>query len=115
MAQGKLGAFVSALEIMSSGEGVIYQSGHPEDTQKKHEVEQELLKIAIRNPTNGTYSDTNAKLGAKIQAEVRDAMVDIVTGREKIDTWDAAVKRWRDSGGDKIRDEYQGVLPADGS
>lgn len=112
-AQADSQGLVSALVIMSNCESVIYHSGYPQDTKKQYEVEQELLKIAMWNPTSGTYSDTNAKTGAKILQEARDKMVDIVTGRAKLDDWDAAVKRWRSAGGDKIRSEYEKVLPAD--
>ncbi|MGI8769381.1 MAG: sugar ABC transporter substrate-binding protein [Propionibacteriaceae bacterium] len=112
-AQTNAPGLVSALVIMSNCESVIYNSGHPEDTRSQYEAEQKLLKFAMAIPTSGTYSDTDAKVGAKISTEARDKMVDIVTGRAKIDSWDAAVKRWRDSGGDKMREEYQAVLPAD--
>lgn len=102
---------VSALQIMSSCENPLYQSGHPEDTRKMHDLEKQLLPMAQQAPTKGTYSDTNSKKGAKIGAEVRDTMVDVLTGRKKMADFDAAVKRWRAQGGDQIREEYQKVLP----
>lgn len=98
---------------MSNCESVIYASGQPEDSRKVYEVEKKLLEYSMQNPTKGTYSDTNAKKGGKISGEVRDAMVDVLTGRKKMADFDAAVKRWRNQGGDKIREEFQKALPKD--
>lgn len=109
-AQTNAPGLVSALTIMSSCEGIIYHAGRPEDTERKHEIEQQLLEIAQPIPTAGTYSDSDARVGAKIQSEARDAMVDIVTGRASIDGWDDAVTRWRNGGGDDIRAEYEAAL-----
>jgi len=71
-----------------------------------------LLKFAMRNPTAGTYSDTSSKVGPKLTAAFRDTIVDIVTGRQKMDAYDAALKRWKSGGGDKMRDEFAAVLPS---
>lgn len=104
---------VSALVIMTNSESVIHASGFPDDTRRIHEIEQKLLPLSMQSPVKGTYSDTNSKKGAKIQSEVRDTIVDVVTGRKKISDFEAAVKRWQETGGNDIREEYQKVLPAD--
>lgn len=103
----------SALNIMTSPENVIFNPAFPDDTKYIYEQEKKLLEFAQRNPTNGTYSDTNAKVGAKITKTFRDKIVDIITGRAKVSDLPDAVKRWKADGGDKIREEYQKVLPAD--
>jgi putative aldouronate transport system substrate-binding protein len=103
---------VSALQIMTSPESVIFNPAFPEDTKKIHATEQELLKYAMRNPTAGTYSDTSSKVGPKLTAAFRDTIVDIVTGRQKIGAYDEALKRWKSGGGDKMRGEFEAVLPA---
>lgn len=104
---------VSALQIMSSSESVIYSTQYSDDTKRIYALEKELLKHAHRNPTAGTYSDTNSKKGAKLSQQITDAVTEVVTGRRKPDTFKDAVKRWRDGGGDKIREQYQKVLPKD--
>jgi len=104
---------VSGLVIMSNCESVIHAAGFPEDTRKIHEIEQRLLPLSMQSPVKGTYSDTNSRKGAKIQSEVRDTIVDVVTGRKKISDFDAAIKRWQETGGNDLREEYQKVLPAD--
>ncbi|NQD88630.1 sugar ABC transporter substrate-binding protein, partial [Paenarthrobacter sp. CM16] len=101
---------VSALNIMSSPENVIFNPGFDDDTRYVSQQEEKLLEFAWRNPTNGSYSDTNAKVGAKITKQLRDKVVDIITGRAKIDELKDAVKRWKSEGGDKMRDEYQAAL-----
>jgi putative aldouronate transport system substrate-binding protein len=103
---------VSALQIMTAPESVIFNPAFPEDTKKIHATEQELLKYAMRNPTAGTYSDTSSKVGTKLTAAFRDTIVDIVTGRQKMDAYDEALKRWKSGGGDKMRGEFEAVLPA---
>lgn len=108
-----LPGLVSALNIMSSPENVIFNPGFDDDTKYINEQQQKLLDISWRNPTNGSYSDANSKVGAKINKQIRDKVVDIITGRANMSELEAAVKRWKSEGGDKIRDEYQAALPSD--
>jgi putative aldouronate transport system substrate-binding protein len=103
---------VSALQIMTAPESVIFNPAFPDDTRKIYATEQKLLQFAMRNPTAGTYSDTSSKVGPKLTAAFRDTIVDIVTGRQKIDAYDEALKRWKSGGGDKMRGEFAAVLPA---
>lgn len=101
---------VSALRIMSSAESVNFNPGFPQDTKYIYETEKKLLEFAWRNPTNGTYSDTNAKVGPKVTKIVRDKTVDVITGRAKSAELAEAIKRWRSEGGDKMRAEYEADL-----
>jgi putative aldouronate transport system substrate-binding protein len=101
---------VSALNIMTSPESVNFNPGFPDDTKYVYETEKKLLEFAWRNPTNGTYSDTNAKVGPKITKIVRDKTIDIITGRAKISDFADVLKRWQNEGGNKIRDEYHADL-----
>ncbi|MBP2411416.1 putative aldouronate transport system substrate-binding protein [Arthrobacter stackebrandtii] len=111
--QKNLPGVVSALNIMSSPESVVFSPGFPEVTKYIHETEKKLLENAWRNPTNGSYSDTNAKVGPKITKIVRDKTIDIITGRAKITELADVVKRWKSEGGDKIRAEYEADLNPD--
>lgn len=103
----------SALNIMSAPEAVNFNPGFPEDTKYIYETEKKLLENAWRNPTNGSYSDTNAKVGPKITKMVRDKTIDIITGRAKIDDFAETLKRWKAEGGDKMRGEYEADLNPD--
>ncbi|WP_243400038.1 hypothetical protein [Arthrobacter glacialis] len=100
----------SALNIMSAPERVNFNPGFPRDTKYTHETEIKLLEFAWRNPTNGTFSDTNAKVGPKITKIVRDKTIDIITGRAKVSEHADVLKRWKAEGGDKMREEYQAQL-----
>lgn len=101
---------VSALNIMSAPERVNFNPGAPDITKYVYATEKQLLEFAARNPTNGSYSDTNAKVGPKITKIVRDKTIDIITGRAKISDFADVLKRWKSEGGDKIRAEYQADL-----
>lgn len=103
----------SALNIMASPENVIFHPGFDDDTKYVHDQETKLLEFAWRNPTNGTYSDTNARVGAKINKQINDKVIDIITGRENVGVLKDAVKRWKSEGGDKMREEYQAALSSD--
>ncbi|WP_026529846.1 sugar ABC transporter substrate-binding protein [Haematomicrobium sanguinis] len=101
-----------ALGIMASPESVLF-SAIPQDTQSIYDTSKELLKNAKRNPTNGLYSDTNSKVGPKIRQNLYDKVTDIITGRAPVSDIDAAVKRYFNDGGEKIRQEFQEALPSD--
>lgn len=104
---------VSALNIMTAPERVNFNPGYPQVTNYVYETEKKLLEFARRNPTNGSYSDTNAKVGPKISKPLSDKVVDIITGRAKVADFADALKRWKSGGGDKIREEYQADLNPD--
>ena len=104
---------VSALNTMSAPESVNFHPGYPEVAKYVHSQSQKLLEFAQRNPTNGTYSDTNAKVGAKLTKMVRDKSVDIITGRAKVSDHAAVLKRWQSEGGDKMRGEYEAQVSAE--
>ncbi|ALV44649.1 carbohydrate ABC transporter substrate-binding protein, CUT1 family [Arthrobacter alpinus] len=104
---------VSALNIMTAPERVNFNPGYPQVTNYVYEAEKKLLEFAWRNPTNGSYSDTSAKVGPKIAKPVTDKVVDIITGRAKVSDFAAALKRWKSEGGDKIRAEFEADLNPD--
>ena len=111
--QTDIPGLASALNIMASPENVIFNPAFPDDTKYIYQQEKKLLELAWRNPTNGTYSDTNSKVGSKINKIITDKTIDIITGRAKVSDFKETLKRWKDGGGDKIRDEYQQALPSD--
>lgn len=102
----------SALEIMSAGEGVIYNP-IADDSRYIYEQEQKLLALAQRSPIKGLYSDTASAKAAEINLRLTDVRDDVIQGRKSIDDFQKALKRWEDAGGKKIIEEYQEVLPKD--
>ncbi|ACQ79835.1 putative lipoprotein precursor LplA [Beutenbergia cavernae DSM 12333] len=112
-AETNVPGLVSALNIMTSGETVLYSPGFPEDTEAAHALQGELIKLAMYSPVRGLYSDTNTKDGATISVPVNDTIVDVITGRATIADFEAAVTRFNEEGGEKIREEFEAVLPDD--
>ncbi|AXK46984.1 sugar ABC transporter substrate-binding protein [Brachybacterium saurashtrense] len=102
----------SALNIMTAGEGVIYNT-HPEDSEYIYGKEQELLELMMRRPTNGLYSDTSSSKGTELNSRLNDVRNDVIQGRKTIDNFSAAVKEWEEGGGKKILEEFAAVLPED--
>ncbi|MDC5698217.1 sugar ABC transporter substrate-binding protein [Intrasporangium calvum] len=103
----------SALNIMTSPENVLFFPGHADDVEYVHQQEQKLIAMGWRSATAGTFSDANTKYGPTATSAFYDKVVDIVTGRAKLSELDAAVARWKKDGGDRIRKEYEAVLPED--
>ncbi|WP_193105982.1 extracellular solute-binding protein [Brachybacterium sp. FME24] len=102
----------SALQIMTAGEGVIYNP-IPSDSEYIYAKEQELLELMMRRPTNGLYSDTSSKKGTEISTRLNDVRNDVMQGRKTIDDFQAAVKEWEEAGGKQILEEFAEVLPED--
>ena len=111
-ADAEVPGLVSALNIMTSGEGVIYNP-IPSDSEYIYGKEQELLELMMRRPTNGLYSDTSSDKGTELSARLNDVRNDVIQGRKTIDDFTAAVKQWEEGGGLKILEEFAEVLPAD--
>lgn len=102
----------SALEIMTSGEGVIYNP-IPSDSEYIYEKEKELLELSMRRPTNGLYSDTNSSKGTELSTRLNDVRNDVIQGRKSMDDFKKAVKDWEEGGGKQILEEFAAVLPED--
>lgn len=102
----------SALNIMTAGEGVIYNT-RPEDSKYIYEQEKKLLQYAMQGPTKGLTSPTSQKVGGKIGTALNDVVNDVMQGRKTMDDFKKALKEWEDKGGKKILEEYASVLPDD--
>ncbi|WP_152351375.1 type 2 periplasmic-binding domain-containing protein [Brachybacterium subflavum] len=102
----------SALEIMASGEGVIYNP-IADDSEYIYEQEKKLLENAAQSPIKGLYSDTASSKGTEIGTRLNDVRDDVIQGRKTIDDFKKALKTWEEGGGKKILEEYAEVLPAD--
>jgi putative aldouronate transport system substrate-binding protein len=99
-----------SLNYLAAGPPVFYQAGRKSVPQKQYDHQTWLVKHAVADPTLGLLSGTNSRQGEKLSKILNDARDAIVQGREKIDTWDTAVARWKSDGGDKIRGEYEKAI-----
>lgn len=109
-ADAEVPGLVSALNIMTAGEGVIYNP-IPSDSEYIYGKEEELLELMMRRPTNGLYSDTSSAKGTELSTRLSDVRNDVIQGRKTIDDFKSAVKEWEEGGGLKILEEYAEVLP----
>lgn len=86
---------------------VNYAPGFPDATRTECAYEAQVGESAIPYPLAGLYSAENTSTGAALDAKIRNAALDIVTGRKELNSWDEVVRAWRSSGGNKIRTEFE--------
>lgn len=75
--------------------------------KEQHEYQVAVAPLTVKDPTIGLYSDTNSRLGGNLSTQVSNFANDYLQGRKPLSGWDEVVKKWRSSGGDKIRQEYE--------
>lgn len=102
----------SGLTTMASNHAPIFSEKFPDDTKYIYEQEKKLLAIAEVNPTNGHYSDAYTSKSAKLGLELKDFVNDVVLGRKKVSDLDAMRTKWKNGGGDTMREEYQKSIAA---
>lgn len=75
---------------------------------KRMEIEMpmESIQYAVHNPVINLISETASQKGGQLNKQIDDAIVKYVMGNINEDGWKAAVQHWRESGGDKIAQEY---------
>lgn len=70
------------------------------------ELPKESIQYAVHNPTISLVSETASQKGGQLNKQIDDAIVKYVMGSIDEEGWKAAVQHWRESGGDKIAQEY---------
>ncbi|GHT63979.1 lipoprotein LipO [Spirochaetia bacterium] len=68
-----------------------------------------LMPYAVYNPTIPLISDTYSTIGANLDKIIFDAQAQYIMGVIDEAGWQAAVNRWKQSGGDKITAEYSAL------
>ncbi|OIV39483.1 hypothetical protein BIV57_01225 [Mangrovactinospora gilvigrisea] len=91
---------------------VLYVPGAQQGIKSIHQWQQLTCPTMISDPTNGLRSDTATSTGATLTQNMSDTIVGIITGRQKVSTWDAAVHKWKSGGGDRMAHEYASELAA---
>lgn len=80
--------------------------------QAQHDFQTQVVPLIVSNPTVGLYSDTDSRIGTKINESVNNFRNDYLQGRKDLSGWPDIVKKWREGGGDKIRTEYEQAYTA---
>jgi putative aldouronate transport system substrate-binding protein len=70
--------------------------------------------LGIDDPTLGLYSAANIENGPALTQLGTDTVTAIITGRQGIDSLDAAIEEWKSRGGDQIRQDFQEALQQQG-
>lgn len=96
-----------SLRYIADAPWPIYQPGQPDVARTDYEYSAQAIKLAIPNPSIGLYSDTEATDGSKLSKMISDMQTEVLQGRKSLSDWDDTVKKWRESGGDKIKREYE--------
>lgn len=100
-------------KYLAAPQQVVYGPTSKKYVDIVHDAYAKLIPLGVEDPCATLYSPTDGKKGATLLQEMGDTITSIIAGRKSMSAYDAAVKRWRDSGGDKIRDEYEQALAKD--
>lgn len=98
-----------ALGYVTSGSMyTLYTPGHADFTRKQHDFLTTVMKQTHFNPAIGLYSATLVSGEASTaNGRLGDVMDDIMQGRADVASWDKEVTTWRDTVGNRIREELQ--------
>ncbi|MCQ4210765.1 extracellular solute-binding protein [Streptomyces longispororuber] len=90
---------------LAEGPQVLFVPGRPEAVRALHAWQQKVVPVTIRDASFGLVSRTLVAQGATLRALMDDAVTAVIAGRSGMSDLDAAVKKWRSRGGDKIAEE----------
>ncbi len=76
---------------------------------KQYAFHRKAAPLLVEDPTVGLYSATQAAKGQALSKILSGAVSEIVRGNKPVSDWPSAVRSWRQSGGDKVRKEYETV------
>ncbi|MEU2284404.1 extracellular solute-binding protein [Streptomyces sp. NPDC013178] len=94
------------LKYLAEGPQVLFVPGMPEAVRALHAWQQKTVPRAVRNASYGLQSRTKNAQGTTLKALLDDTVTGIVAGRLPLSEWDAAVKKWRARGGDRMAEEF---------
>ena len=97
---------VGVVLYLAEGPQVLFVPGMPDAVRALHTWQREVVPHAVRDASFGLQSATNNSQGATLKTFLDDTVTGIVAGRVPMSEWDAAVKKWRSRGGDRMADEY---------
>jgi putative aldouronate transport system substrate-binding protein len=94
------------LKYLAEGPQVLFVPGMPDAVRALHAWQQRTVPHAVRNASYGLQSRTKNAQGTTLKAMLDDTVTGIVAGRIPLSEWDAAVKKWRSRGGDRMAEEF---------
>lgn len=110
--RGEAESTALSLRFVAGGPDVLFAANGDRDMVKKlHTYQTNVAEQRLLNPVAGLYAES-ASGTSQITQQVTDTVNDVVLGRKQPEALDDAVNKWRDGGGDKLREEYQEALAA---
>ncbi|MFD6416281.1 hypothetical protein [Streptomyces sp. NPDC060194] len=109
--QGKTETSVGVKFITDSPYVFTYPA-NPDVVRGMHDFEKVFFETAVDNPGLGFYSPTLTRKGAQLQQILDESCIEILQGRKPVSSWDDTMQRWRQSGGDRAREELQKAIEA---
>ncbi|MGI8406359.1 MAG: hypothetical protein ACR2OE_16640 [Thermomicrobiales bacterium] len=103
---------ISALVYPFLSENYFYYPGVEGEAARAQQLNEQMAKVAITNPTAGLVSPTSIAKSAELAQLGTDSVTAIVTGRESIDSLDNYIQQWKSRGGDDIRRELEAAIKA---
>lgn len=103
---------ISALVYPFLSENYFYYPGVEGEAERAQQLNEQMAKVAITNPTAGLVSPTSIAKSAELAQLGTDSVTAIVTGRESIDSLDNYIQQWKSRGGDDIRRELEAAIKA---
>ncbi|POH75419.1 extracellular solute-binding protein [Arthrobacter glacialis] len=92
---------------LTGSPATLYISQGEDAVRARHDAEEALVPLAVKDASNGLYSATASRTGAQQLKSMEALQNDIVQGRKPVSAWDAGVKDWQGKAGDKMRSEYE--------
>ncbi|MGC9539753.1 extracellular solute-binding protein [Streptomyces sp. UG1] len=94
------------VKYLAEGPQVLFLAGQPKAVRALHAWQQKVVPVTIRDASFGLQSRTNTKQGTTLRASMDDTITAVIAGRASLSDYDAAVKKWRSGGGDRMAEEY---------
>ncbi|MFC7619405.1 hypothetical protein [Microlunatus sp. GCM10028923] len=102
-----------SLRFVAGGPDVLFASnGDADMVTKIHDYQTAVADHRQLSPTDGLFAESLSGT-TQINQLITDTINDVVLGRKPIGALDEAVTKWRNGGGDKLREEYQEALAGD--
>lgn len=86
---------------------VVYEPGNTALTKVEHAFQEQIVPLAIPDPSVGLFSDAHASKWTQLEQRNIDLLRDIFAGRKSMADFDAGIKEWRTAGGDTVRHEFE--------
>ncbi|WP_285727148.1 extracellular solute-binding protein [Psychromicrobium xiongbiense] len=97
-------------KYLAAPQQAVYDPAGKDFVDIMHKTYETLIPSAVPNPCQYLFSPADAAQGSVLSKAVTDTVKGIIAGRQPMTDFKAAVDKWKQAGGDKIRAEYEKAL-----